>query len=123
MEFLDSVDAVVSGTPWLINVQLNNRDLEFKVDTGAHVTVLPEENYQPGRDGALETTTRKLSGLVGNELKVLGKISGYIKRGGEHTIQDIYVVRGLTRSLMGKPAIEDLQVITLNIQSITSENV
>ena len=113
VEFLDSVDAVASGTPWLINVQLNNRDLEFKVDTGADVTVLPEENYQPGRDGVLETTTRKLSGPVGNELKVLGKISGYIKCGGEHT----------TRPLMGKPAIEALQVVTLNIQSITSENV
>ena len=123
VEFLDSVDAVASGTPWVIQVQLNNRDLEFKVDTGADVTVLSEENYQPGRDGALETTTRKLSGPVGNELKVLGKISGYIKCGGEHTIQDIYVVRGLTRPLLGKPALEALQVVTLNIQSVTSENV
>ena len=54
-------------------VQLNNRELEFKVDTDADVTVLPEENYQPGRDGALKTTTRKPSGPV------LGKASGYIK--------------------------------------------
>ena len=59
------------------------------MDTGADVTVLPEENYQPGRDGVLETTTRRLSGPVRNELKVLGKISGYIKRGGEHAIQEI----------------------------------
>ena len=123
VEFLDTVDAVASGTPWVIKVQLNNRDLEFKVDTGADVTVLPEGNYQPGRDGALETTTRKLSGPTGDKLKVLGKISGYIKRGGEHTIQDIYVVRGLTRPLMGKPAIEALQVVTLKVQSITSKNV
>ena len=121
VEFLDSVDAVASGTPWVIQVQLNNRNLEFKVDTGANVTVLLEENYQPGRDGALETTTRKLSGPVGNELKVLGKISGYIKCGGEHTIQYTYVVRGLTRQLIGKLALEALQVVTLNIQSITSE--
>ena len=35
------------------------------MDTGADVTVLPEENYQPGRDGALETTMRKLSDPVG----------------------------------------------------------
>ena len=118
VEFLDTVDAVASGTPWVIHVQLNNQDLEFKVATGADVTVLPEENYQPGRDGALETTTRKL------ELKVLGKIPGYIKHGGEHIIQDIYyVVQGLTRPLMGKPAIEALQVVTLNVQSITGENV
>ena len=123
VEFLNTVDAVASGTPWVIKVQLNNRDLELKVDTGADVTVLPEGNYQPGRDGALETTTRKLSGPNGDKLKVLGKISGYIKHGGEHTIQDIYVVQGLTRPLMGKPAIEALQVITLNVQSITSENV
>ena len=93
------------------------------MDIGADVTVLPEESYQPGRDGTLETTTRKLSGPAGNKLEVLGKISGYIKRGGEHTIQDIYIVRGLTRPLMGKPAIEALQVVTLNVQSISSENV
>ena len=99
------MDVVASGTPWLINIQLNNRDLEFKVDTGADVTVLLKENYHPGRDGVLKTTARKLSSPVGNKLKVLGKISGYIKRGSEHTIQDIYVVRGLTRPLMGKPAI------------------
>ena len=43
---------------------------------GVDVTVLLE-NYKPGRDGALETTTRKLNGLVRNELKVLGKISGW----------------------------------------------
>ena len=43
---------------------------------GVDVTVL-SENYQPGRDGALETTTRKLSGPVRNKLKVLGKISGW----------------------------------------------
>ena len=123
MEFLDTVDAVDSNTPWIAKLQLNNREVEFKVDTGADVSVLPEEHYQPGRDGALESTTRKLSGPVGNKLKVLGKISGYIKRGGEHTIQEIYVVRGLTRPLLGKPAIEALQVVTLNVQSITSENV
>ena len=40
VEFLDTVDAVASGTPWVIKVQLNNRDLEFKVDTGADVIVL-----------------------------------------------------------------------------------
>lgn len=54
------------------------------------MTVLPEEQYQPGRDGALETTTRNFSGPVGNQLHVVGKISGYIKRDGEHTIQDVY---------------------------------
>lgn len=121
VEFLDTVDAVNSDTPWIAKLQLNNREVEFKVDTGADVSVLPEEHYQPGRDGALEKMTRKLSGPVGNQLQVLGKISGYIKRGGEHTIQDIYVVRGLTRPLLGKPAIEALQVVTLNVQSITSE--
>ena len=93
--------------------------MEFKVDTGADVSVLPEEYYQPGREGTLERTTRKLSSPVGNKLKVLGKISGY----SEHTIQDIYVVHRLTRPLLGKPAIEALQVVTLNVQSITSDNV
>lgn len=43
-----------------------------------------------------------------------------MKQGGEHTIQDVYVVKGLTRPLFGKPSIEALKVV---VQSITSENI
>ena len=45
VEFLDTVDAVNSSTPWV--AKLHNREVEFKVDTSADVsvTVLPEEYY------------------------------------------------------------------------------
>lgn len=40
--FLGTVtaDAVGANTPWIVNVQLNGQKLEFKVDTGADVTVV-----------------------------------------------------------------------------------
>ena len=46
-EFLGTVDAdtVNTSKPWTVVLQLNNRALEFKVDTGADVTVIPESAY------------------------------------------------------------------------------
>ena len=117
VEFLDTVDAVASGTPWVIKVQLNNRDLEFKVDTGADVTVLPEGNYQPGRDGALETTMRKLSGPTGDKLKVLGKISGYIKRQSNGTAERVVKT---VKSMFKKN--EDPHMALLILRSTPLEN-
>ena len=55
-EFLGTVnaDAVSTSKPWTAMVQLNKRTLEFKVDTGADVTVIPETAYRPNEDGKLE---------------------------------------------------------------------
>ena len=48
-EFLGRVntDTVSSSKPWTAVVQLNKRALEFKVDTGADVTMIPESAYRP----------------------------------------------------------------------------
>ena len=42
------LDAVISNQPatWAIQVQLDGKDVPFKVDTGAEVTAISEETYQ-----------------------------------------------------------------------------
>ena len=46
-------------------VQLNKRTLEFKVNTGADVTVIPETAYRPNEDRKLETALIPLNGHTG----------------------------------------------------------
>ena len=45
--FLGVVHGETAGTktPWVMELQLNNRTLEFNVDTGVDVTVIPESDY------------------------------------------------------------------------------
>ena len=52
-EFLGTVnaDTVSANKPWTAVLQLNNRTIEFKVDTGADVTVIPESGYRSNEDG------------------------------------------------------------------------
>ena len=39
--FLGTVRSVEKGNPWMVDLEVNNRNLKFKMDTGADVTVLP----------------------------------------------------------------------------------
>ena len=49
-----SANAVGANAPWLVKAKLNGADIEFKVDTGADVTVIPEQLYSTARDGELQ---------------------------------------------------------------------
>ena len=107
------VDDVATDTSWSVKLQLNSRVQEFKVDTGADVTVIPETAYERERDGSLTTSNVPLSGPTGVTLEVCGKFSGNLTWKEKESQQDIYVVRNLRRALLGKPAIEALNVVAL----------
>ena len=68
------------GIPWTTNVTLNNRNLEFKIDTGADVTVIPEADYLKDQDGPLRISERSLTGVGQHRLHVSGQFLGYLKR-------------------------------------------
>ena len=80
-EFLGAVsaDAVNTTKPWTITLKLNGRNVEFKVDTGADVTVIPESIYNPEEDGELECTGIPLNGPTGEKLDVCGRFTGHLE--------------------------------------------
>ena len=92
-------------------MQLNGNEVEFKVDTGADVTVIPESVYRAESDVGLQPASLPLNGPTGESLEVLGQFSGRLTRNGNHCCQDIYVVGNLRQPLLGKPAIEALKVV------------
>ena len=113
--FLDTVSleiAVVNGGTklWTIGIQLNGDPIDFKIDTGADVTVIPASVYKKSRDNKLQPARKLLRGPSQHTLTVLGKVHGTLHSANTTALQDIYVVKGLQKALLGRPAIEALGV-------------
>ena len=113
--FLDTVHteiAVVEGgtKPWTIDIQLNGDLTQFKIDTGAGVTVIPATMYKEPRDKRLQPAGKILQGPSKYTLSVLGKFQGTLQFANATVTENIYVVQGLQKVLLGRPAIEALGV-------------
>ena len=93
------LDTMSTNKPWTAALQLNNRAIEFKVDTGANVTVIPECVYCPNEDGKLEPASIPLNGPTGETLEVCGRFTARLTRKGVESKWKIYVVRNLSRAL------------------------
>ena len=107
--------------PWMTKIMLNGQEIEFKIDTGADVTVIPERNHDTTRDGPLAPPGRSLSGPSQQTLDVLGQFSGRLKRNNTEVKQDIFVICGLQKVLLGRPAIESLKIVSQVEQVQTSD--
>ena len=104
----EAIDAV--QIPWVTSVNLNKRAITFKIDTGADVT---DTDYNENKDGPLSTCNKKLSGPSRGALDVCSQFTGQLQRNSVSTTQDIYVIRGLHTPLLGRPAIEALQLLRI----------
>ena len=102
-----------TSKPWTAVVRLNERDLEFKIDTGADLTVIAESAHQPEKDGELEPASIPLNGPTRENLEVRGRFKASLSRKGEESWQAIYVVQNLSRPLLGQPEIQALKVAVL----------
>ncbi len=85
--------------------------MEFCIDTGAEVTVIPERTYRTLHNVSLLASRRTLRGPSQNELQVCGQFSGTIARVDQETEQEVYVVKDLHKPLLGRPSIEALGLI------------
>ena len=123
-EFLGTVnaDTVSIRKPWIAVVRLNERDLDFKIDTGADVTVISKSAHQPEKDGELEPALIPLNGPTGENLEVHSRFKASLSRKGEESWQTIYVVQNLSRPLLGQPEIQALKVAVL-IEPVQGDSV
>ena len=96
---------------WKVQLKLENVQTTFKLDFGADVTVIPENVYQKtGKQ--LQKTNAKLTGPGQYKLKVLGVIEAQlIANSHNSTKQKIYAVSGLKSPLLGRPAIQALNLL------------
>ena len=62
--------------PWTAPIVLNERELTFKIDTGADVTVISQSDYSEEKDGPLSPPSKRLRGPSQEALDVCGQFSG-----------------------------------------------
>ena len=72
-----------TGAPWTVITSLNKRDIEFKINTGEDVTVIPESHYCKEQDGPLIPPKRILTGAGRNPLGVRGRFTGVLRVNGK----------------------------------------
>ena len=113
-----SLDAAFLGTvtsqqesSWTISLQLQSREIPFKLDTGAEVTAISEETYKTLGKVRLQAPSKTLYGPTCHSLQVLGQFIGTLTHLQLSSAQTIFVVRGLKTNLLGLPAITSLQLL------------
>ena len=108
--FLGSVDTE-HDNPWLISLQLEGKPVEFHIDTGAEVSVIPEPVYKKIGSPPLSPVKQTLRGPSNAVLPVKGLFSAILSRDSQQSKQDIYVAAKLHKPLLGRPAIEALGLV------------
>ncbi|UYV67535.1 K02A2.6-like [Cordylochernes scorpioides] len=99
--FLGSVED--NSKKWIVPIKVNNRQVIFKIDTGADVNVLPlQYYYQSFQRIKLEKSDKVLQGPNGIPLETVGMIHVKLQNKGQHLNSKIYVVCRFTGPAMAQ---------------------
>ena len=121
VESEDSIDSV-EAKPWITNILIDGVNIKFKVDSGADVTVISDKDFERFTGVKLENAKKVLCGPGKSKLDVLRKFRCTMET-KKCSVQDVYVVRGLSLALLGRPAIESLRIIgQVNLSSVHASN-
>ena len=122
--FLGNINEVndVNSDDWHTELLVDGKNVRFRIDTGADVTVVPDSYFKT--TDKLQKTDKKLYGPGGSKIEVVGvhKASMETKKQNSKTMQDLYVVRGLKKPLLGRPAIQALDLLQ-RINAISTSTV
>ena len=96
---------------WEETLLVNGTPIEFKLDTGADVSVIPESTFKQLQGVTLQPSAVPLSGAGQQTLSVCGKFEGTLTHKTDVIQDEIFVVQTLKKALLGKPAIEALNLV------------
>lgn len=87
--------------------------MKFKIDTGADGTVLSKTDFEMLKhQPSLSEAPRQLYGADSKLLATRGVAKLELVYRDRETIQNVYVLDDVHTSLLGKPAIKDLLIVT-----------
>ena len=98
--------------PWEATISVNGLPVKFKVDTRADVSVVPEATFQELQGVTLKPVSKSLTAPSRQSLHVCGQFTGHCTYGAREAEEEIFVVQGLQTALMGRPAIEALNLVS-----------
>ena len=88
-----------AATAWIVAVAVNGKQLPFKLDTGAEVTVISEDSLQLLTRRELQRSSKKLRD--NRPLKVVGELPVSLAYKDHVSEQIVYVVKHLHQNLLG----------------------
>jgi len=107
------IPTIITGTElWMVSISLNTYPVSFQIDTGADISVIPENLYKKLQAPPLEPTKRSLTGPSQAKLKVRGQFTSTLSHNSKTVQEVVYVVKGLQKALIGRPAITALQLVS-----------
>ena len=96
---------------WTITLGVENKDIPFKLDTGAEVTAISDTAYQSLNGIKLRKPTKVLYGPARQPMNVLGQFTATLNHKNKLSQQTLFVVHGLKTNLLGFPAITSLNLL------------
>ena len=91
----------VSYSPVMITCKLNNKDINFELDSGSHVSTIQKSDAI--RMGGMITPTKyKIVGYSGNEINLTGEIDLNIEYCGKSLRHTFLVVNSGSVNLFGR---------------------
>ncbi|UYV77006.1 hypothetical protein LAZ67_14002793 [Cordylochernes scorpioides] len=116
--FLGSVED--NSKKWIVPIKVNNRQINFKIDTGADVNVLPlQYYYQSFQRIKLEKSDKILQGPNGIPLETVGMIHVELQNKGQHLNSKIYIVDKLKQPLLSGESSEKLNIVKEQLDEMT----
>ena len=108
--------------PWVVEVSVGlvSSPIAFLVDSGADITCINENQYNSTM-GKLVPVNKLITGPSGSSLEVIGKTNVELSFKSNSCFSDIYVVRNLSRALLGRPTLEPLNIVQ-RLASVSSSN-
>ncbi|CAC5360944.1 unnamed protein product [Mytilus coruscus] len=96
--FLGTINTV-GDRPWTTKLFIRKKEIDFKIDTGADVTVISDSDLNGINSIELMKANKRLSGPGNTNLNVVGKFQCMLETKDKFSVQDIYVVKGLKGQL------------------------
>ena len=110
-----------TDNPWSVTIDVNGTQIELNIDTGAEVTVISEEAWRKVGQPALSPPDRTLRGPDTHKLPTTGQFTARLSKDEHKVEEEIYVVKGLHKPLLGRPAIDKLRLVS-RVSSIDHTN-
>ena len=95
--FIASIDEQVpmvdaGENPWVVTISINGSPVEFKIDTGADVSVISDTTYKAlAKKTPLKPATKSLTGHSSQPLDVRSHFTGTLQHGSCTFSEDIFV--------------------------------
>ena len=100
-----------SKEPWSVTLRLNGQAAFFCIDIGAEVAVILEKIYTKIGSLELKTLDKTFKGPSVDQLACKGRLMGHLQKGDLTIKEEIYVIRNMHKSLLGRAANRGLNLL------------